>query len=65
MWGCERAYARSHPYIRLSITAIPNEPLFVNPLSILYQAFYPLLRDSKVERGKEKELCFDLTFTSY
>ena len=26
IWGCERAYARSHPQIRVSITEIPREP---------------------------------------
>jgi len=26
IWGCERAYARSHPQIRVSTTEFPKEP---------------------------------------
>jgi hypothetical protein len=28
MWGCERAYARSHPHIRVSTPAILKDPHF-------------------------------------
>jgi len=34
IWGCERAYARSHPQIRVSTTEFPKEPkidMRVNP----------------------------------
>ena len=27
IWGCERAYARPHPQIRVSTTGIPKEPV--------------------------------------
>jgi hypothetical protein len=29
IWGCERAYARSHPQIRVSTTEIPKQPYFL------------------------------------
>jgi len=42
IWGCERAYARSHPQIRVSTTEFPKEP---NVFAVAL--FYPTLINPK------------------
>jgi len=37
IWGCERAYARSHPQIRPPFTANPGEPKSLDKSEQLYE----------------------------
>ena len=58
MWGCERAFACSHPHIQVFATAIPKDPLYA-PISIIIKNMLSVVIQAGGESrrmGQEKAL---------